>query len=59
LENNKRMKATIDENGVLTVRSETPLETFALKLWQEAYDHDKGALMVIADHREEAKLING
>jgi hypothetical protein len=53
------MKATIDENGVLTVKSETPLETFALKLWQEAYNHDKGALMIVADHREKTKLING
>ena len=27
------MKATITENGVLIVKSETPLESYTLKMW--------------------------
>jgi hypothetical protein len=30
------MKATIDEKGVLTVASETPLESYALRKWFES-----------------------
>lgn len=31
------MIATIDQNGVLTVQAETPLEAFALSRWAEEY----------------------
>lgn len=40
------MIATMDENGVLTIKPETPVEAFALKTWSDSYDFTQEAQRV-------------
>lgn len=36
------MKANIDENGVLRIKAETPIESYALDRWAERYTPETG-----------------
>lgn len=36
------MKAEIDERGCLTIKAETPLESYALARWHEGWDAPPG-----------------
>jgi hypothetical protein len=40
------MKATINEDGVLLIRGESPVETFALRRWLQLYNNSGGVLKI-------------
>ena len=50
------LKATINERGILKITAETPLESYALKRWENEYrngEHGELEISTINELREE------